>query len=168
MPTLYAQPYDTSAIGFYFDSEADYLAKSAGLRNAYGQLVEEFEIQFIQGEGLDCHLFGALGIHQGSVGGYFDAVEIWSADDKIRVIIAIGEAGYSFDLGSDSPDKFEVDLYACESLRDLAIQFVDDGLFGDIPDSIQNYLDYDSMARDLSIDYGQVTIDGAPYIYRCA
>jgi hypothetical protein len=49
----------------------------------------------------------------------------------------------------------------------FAIQFVDDGLYGTIPASIQNYLDYDAIARDLGMDYSEITIDGTRYIYRC-
>ena len=49
----------------------------------------------------------------------------------------------------------------------FAIQFVYDGLYGTIPASIQNYLDYDAIARDLGMDYSEITIDGTRYIYRC-
>ena len=40
-----------------------------------------------------------------------------------------GESGYTFDLGKDSPDQFDVDLYEMDSLHDLAVQFVDEGLY---------------------------------------
>ncbi len=46
------------------------------------------------------------------------------------------------------------------------MQFVDDGLFGEIPAAIANYLDYDAIARDLSADYAETIIDGARYVYR--
>lgn len=45
----------------------------------------------------------------------------------------------------------EVSVYD-GSLKDTAEQLVDDGLFGDIPDSIANYIDYDAIAYDLNID----------------
>ena len=77
-----------------------------------------------------------------------------------------GGGGYRFDLASDSPDKVDVELYECDNLRDLAMQFVDDGLFGEIPASIQNYIDYEAIARDLAADYGQAEIAGNRYIYR--
>ena len=167
MTQLHAQPYDLSASGFYFASMEEYNAKASALRNDYGQPVEEFEIQFIDGEGLDAALFQALSVHQGNIGAYFDAVDEWDDQDKIKVIIAVGEAGYSFVLGTDGPDNFEVDLYECDTMRELAEQFVDEGLFGEIPKALENYLDYDAIARDLSMDYGQTTIDGTHYIYRC-
>lgn len=37
MTTLFAQPYDGSATGFYFDCAEDYLTKAKALRNALGQ-----------------------------------------------------------------------------------------------------------------------------------
>jgi len=167
MTTLYAQPYDITATGFYFDNADDYIEKARDLRNEYGQPVEEFEIQFIDGDGVDAALFNALGVQQANIGAYLDAVEEWDRNDKLRVIIAVGEGGYSFNLGRDRPDHLDVDLYDCMSMRDLAIQFVDDGIFGTLPDSIANYIDYDAIARDLSMDYGETIIDGTRYIYQC-
>lgn len=112
-------------------------------------------------------MFTALGISQCNFLTFFDIVEEWDYDDKIKVIIAVGEVGYSFDLDKDNPDKFEIDLYEMDTLKDLAIQFVDDGLYGPIPESIQFYLDYDAMARDLGMDYSEISIDNTNYIYRC-
>jgi len=69
---------------------------------------------------------------------------------------------YSFDLASDTPDSLEVDVY------ELAEQFVDEGLFGEIPTAIANYLDYDAIARDLGSDYTETTIAGVRLVYRCS
>ena len=81
----------------------EYNAKADALRNDYGQPVEEFEIQFIDGDGIDC---------------------------------------------------------------DLAEQFVDDGLCGEIPDCMRYYFDYEAYARDLAMDYSHATINGTRIIYR--
>ena len=167
MTTLYAYPYDLSSAGFYFDSMKSFASQASRLRNAYGQPVEEFEIQFIDGDNLDAQLFNALSVTQANIGAYFEAAEDWEDDQKTKVIIAVGEVGNRFDLGNDDPDQFDIDLYEVDSLRDLAVQFVDDGLFGDIPKHIENYLDYDAIARDLGMDYGTVTIGGTHYAYRC-
>jgi hypothetical protein len=66
MTRLYAQPYDISAHGFYFETAAEYNEKASKLRNSYGWPVEEFELQFIDGESIDAKLFEALGVHQGN------------------------------------------------------------------------------------------------------
>ena len=167
-PLLYAQPYDISACGFYFRSPQEFTDKSSSLLNRYGDPVEEFEIQFIDGDDLDCELFKALSVHQGTIGDYFNACECFSDDQKIRVILATGECGYSFDYSSDDPDGYDIDIYELDSLRDLAEQLIEDGLFGEIPENIRYYLDLDAIARDLGMDYAETTIAGKNYIFRCA
>ncbi|MCE7886093.1 MAG: antirestriction protein ArdA [Alphaproteobacteria bacterium PRO2] len=167
MTRLFAQPYDISANGFFFETVEEYNTQASKLRNSYGQSVEEFELQFIDGESVDADLFKALGVHQGNFPVYLEAVEHWSADDKIKVIIAVGEAGYKFDLGKDAPDQFDIDLYELDSLKDLAEQFVEEGLYGEIPKALQYYIDYEAIARDLGMDYSEIRIDGTNYIYRC-
>ncbi len=52
-------------------------------------------------------------------------------------------------------------------MRELAQQFVDDGLFGEIPERIQGYLDYDAIARDLAMDYSETNIAGTKLVYAC-
>jgi len=167
MTQLFAQPYDISASGFYFETVEEYITQASKLRNSYGQPVEEFELQFIDGESIDAELFKALNVNQSNFPAYLEAVEDWSADDKIKVIIAVGEVGYKFNLGEDAPDQFDVDLYEMDSLKDLAEQFVDEGLYGEIPEALQNYIDYEAIACDLRMDYSEIRIDGTNYIYRC-
>ena len=43
--------------------------------------------------------------------------------------------------------------------------FVDDGLFGDIPEHLATYIDYDAIARDLAMDYAETRIAGEQLIY---
>lgn len=167
MTKLFAQPYDISAYGFYFETAVEYEEKAGKLMNSYGQPVEEFEIQFIDGERIDSELFRALGIHQGNFAAYLEALGHWSNDDKIKVIIAVGETGYNFDFEKDRPDQFDVDMYELDSLKDLAEQFVEEGLYGEIPKALQYYIDYEAIARDLGMDYSEIRIDGTNYIYRC-
>ncbi|MDQ0421950.1 antirestriction protein [Peteryoungia aggregata LMG 23059] len=52
-------------------------------------------------------------------------------------------------------------------MKALAERFVDDGLFGEIPDHLAHYIDYDAIARDLSMDYTETEIAGERLIYRC-
>ncbi|MDA0345373.1 MAG: antirestriction protein ArdA [Proteobacteria bacterium] len=167
-PQLHAQPYDISAKGFYFNNAEEFEEKSKNLLNDYGDPVEEFEIQFIDGEDLDCDLFNALGVHQGNFQHYFKACEDWDDDQKIKVIIAVGEVGYNFDPETGDPDDFDIDLYEMDSLRDLAHQFVEEGLYGEIPENIRFYLDFDAIARDLGMDYTETRLNGTNYIYRMA
>ena len=167
MTTLYANPYDISANGFYFESAEDYHAKATALRNDYGDPVEEFEIEFIDGDEIDCALAKAWGLYQSNFAGFLDACDDWDEDQKRRFIIAVGECGYSFDQAKDNPDQFDVDIYECATLRELAEQFIDEGLFGDIPEHLASYIDYDAIALDLGADYADTEIAGARLIYRC-
>lgn len=165
--TLYAQPYDISAVGFYFTDADEYAAKAEKLRNDYGDPVEEFEIQFIDGDAIDSALARAIGLNQANFAQFLGYAEGWMECEKLVVIIAVGVCGFDFNDG-DSPDDLEVDIYHVGSMRELAEQFVDEGLFGDIPAHLTNYIDYDAIARDLSVDYNETEIAGQRLIYRCA
>lgn len=100
--------------------------------------------------------------------GVFDAVQDWDEGEKHRFIVAVGECGYSFDPASVEPDDFNVELYEEGAMKELAARFVDEGLFGEIPDNLQCYLDYEAIARDLAFDYTETVIAGKRLIYRYA
>ena len=164
--TLHAQPYDIDAAGFYFANAKEYAQKAGALKNRFGDPVEEFEIQFIDGDAIDGALAAAIGLHQANLSDFLTACEIWDDEQKRNVIIAVGESGYDFDPACD-PDQFDIDIHEVDTMRDLAEYFVQEGLFGEIPESLQNYLDFDAIARDLSMDYTETEIAGTRLIYRC-
>lgn len=166
MTRLYAQPYDISATGFYFDTAEQYAAKAAKAKNDYGNPVEEFEIQLIDGEMIDCALAQAWGLNQVNFVRFLEVEDEWNEMQKLRFILAVGESGYAFDIDSDNPDNLDVDLYFVSGFRELAEQFVEEGLFGEIPENLQFYLDYDAIARDLSFDYSETQVAGVTIIYR--
>lgn len=99
--TLHAQPYDLAAAGFYFESAEEYAEKSAALRNEYGDPVEGFEIQFIDGDDIDCAFAQAVGLFQGNIAAFFTAIEEWEDGQKIRCIIAVGECNSGFNFETD-------------------------------------------------------------------
>ncbi len=167
MTRLFAQPFNIDAKGFSFDSEAEFAAKSTSHQDRFGQPVEEYEIQFIDGERLDAELASALPLNQTNVGIFYNLVERWEDHEKIRCIIANGECGYQFDPSRDDIDQLDIDIYEVDSLKELAERFVDEGLFGDVPEAFQYYIDYDAIARDLSADYTTTTINGEHIAYRC-
>jgi len=134
--------------------------------HAFVALHEEFELQFIDGDHIDCDLARAWRIKQANIGPYFDAVENWDDHDKRVFIIAVGEAGYSFDLKTVSASDFDVDIYRANSMKGLAEEFVADGLFGEIPDHLTHYIDYEAIAHDLAMDYTETEVAGEYLIYR--
>ncbi len=167
MTVLHAQPYDISAVGFYFKSVEEYNKLSAENKNEDGYIIEEYELQFIDGEAIDAELFNALYVNQANYGFFLDACEEWYEDQKTKVIIAVGEVGYEFDLEKDAPDKFDMDLYEMDTMKELAYHYVEEGLFGEVPDHLAPYLDYDIIARDLEVDYSRIVVAGKRLIYRC-
>ena len=121
------------------------------MRNQFDEPVEEFEIQFIDGEAIDAALVKAIGLHQGDLSAFFEKIEDWDDQQKLCVIIAAGECGYEFGWQED-PDALGEYLYEMDSMRALAEHFVEEGLFGEVPERLQFYIDYDAIARDLSVD----------------
>jgi len=164
MVTLYAEPYDVMAHGFAFGSAEEFAEKAQTSRNCFGYSVEEFELQFIDGNALDAALFDALGVHQSHVSLFFEKLGAWDEEQKVRAVIFAREAGGNFDMGTDDLD---LDLYERDSLRDLAEEFVDGGLFGEIPEHLTGYIDYNAIARDLAMDYSQAVVARRRFFYRC-
>lgn len=167
MPLLFAQPEGISAEGFYFDSTDDYRFKAGRARNRYGEPVEEFEIQFIDADAIDCELAKAFGLNQANLNDYFDVAENWNEQEKQRLVIAVGECGYGLQTLLDDRGGADLDIYFVSSLKELAEQFVDEGLLGTIPEPLRYYIDYDAIARDLAADYSETVIAGEALVYRC-
>ena len=92
----------------------------------------------------------------------------WEDCDKIPLIIAYEENITSEPFNEEvTSDMFEdIDIYYDMSFEDLAWQFIEDGLFGDIPEHLENYLDIEKMARDLSFDYNEISVGNNSIIYR--
>lgn len=165
--SLHAQPYDITAKGFYFTTAEEFDERASKLASGFGDPVEEFEIQLIDGEQIDCALAKAISLNQANFRDYLACVDAWEDWQKTLVIIAVGECGYDFDPDAD-PDHYGIDVYYVSSMRELAEQFVEEGLFGEIPERFQFYIDYDAIARDLSMEYGEVVIAGEKIIYRAS
>jgi hypothetical protein len=62
--TFFAQPYDISACGFYFTSLDEYNSKYKSNVNSYGQPIEEYEIQYINGSKAETELFAITSLEQ--------------------------------------------------------------------------------------------------------
>lgn len=164
---LHAQPYDISATGFYFETAEQYEELATKAVNDFGQPVEEFEIQFIDGTRIDCELARAWEINQVNFEDFLDAAAEWDDERKRHYIVAVGECGYNhFDV-VDNPESVEIDFYSVDSLQELAEQFVGDGLYGEIPEHLQFYIDYSAIARDLAVDFSQIEIAGERLVYGC-
>ena len=167
--SLFAQPYDLSAAGFHFDTMKEYKAKAAKHVNVYGQPVEEYEIDLVNGKALEVVLFNAVKPNQSTLSAFFEAVETWDDDDIVRACIVYGDGlnTCQFDEYSPSDDVAQdLAIYENVTFTERAEQFVDDGLLGEIPEHLSHYIDYEAFGRDLSYDgYTAIDVAGTQYIY---
>jgi len=70
---------------------------------------------------------------------------------------ALMSEGYDFEYSFNNYE--DVEIYEETTINELAEQFVEEGLFGEIPKALINYIDYDAIARDLSMDYTEIEND---------
>lgn len=163
MTNLYhATPYDVSATGFYFKDLEEYVAKAATHTNEYGDLVEEYEIQFIDGD--HPAMFNALNVCQASLKRWFDDFEQLEYDKAVKVIYLLDHLGYDTD---DVLDKLDVVHLHEGSPQDYTEQFVEDtGLLEQMPENLRYYFDMEAYTRDLLLggDIAEVEIMGKRYI----
>ena len=159
--------YDITANGFYFEDSEDYKRGIDTIRNSCGQFVEEFEIQFIDGDLIDAEFAKVFDLNQANILKFMELAHTWEEPEKLRYIIYVGEGGGEFDAETDDPAFIDVDIYGVETLRELAEQFVEDGFFGDSIMPMIRYFDYDAFARTLAMEYVEADIAGGRLVYRC-
>lgn len=79
--------------------------------------------------------------------------------EKLEAILE--SDGGSLENALDNMDDYI--YYSNMSLEDVASEMIDDGVFGDIPDSIINYIDTSAIVRDLGYDGYTETENGVIY-----
>ena len=159
----HATPYDITAAGFYFHDYEDYEAKARTHRNDYGEVVEEFEIQFIDGD--NYQLFNALGINQANLEQWFEDFEDMQGTD---VVAAIYLAEYLNVDMADIIDKLDgVSFYVGHAKTYAEDYLSDSGLLDEVPESLRYYMDVDAFARDMLLagDITEIDIMGATYVF---
>ena len=159
MKNIYhATPYDISATGFYFSILEDYRSKAASHRNDYGDLVEEYEIQFIDGE--NAYLFKAVGVSQANLALWFERFEDMDEDEAIKAIYLADHLGEGME---DIPGKLDdVILFEGRAI-DYAEEYIEEtGLLDQIPESLRFYFDTEAFARDMLYggDIAEIEIAG--------
>ncbi len=142
--TLFAQPYNLDSQGFYFHSTEEFESKSENLRDRFGCPVEEFEIQFIDGD--DAELFEACGIDQSNLSTWFDDIEVLDDHEKISLYFLAGNLGYDLDSAIDKID--EVIIFHGDA-QEAAEELFDDCYAHTIPDNLRFYFDIEKFAHDL-------------------
>ncbi|KPP83031.1 MAG: antirestriction protein [Oceanicaulis sp. HLUCCA04] len=163
MTNIYhATPYDISAEGFYFKSLEEYLDKAASHRNEYGDPVEEYEIQFIDGE--NHALFAAIGVNQANLKLWFDHFEDLDDDDAVKAIYLAEHQGTP---PNEIIDRLE-EVYLFEGTPvEYAESYIEDtGLLNGMPENLRYYFDTEAFARDMVLggDITEIEIMGRSWI----
>jgi len=77
--------------------------------------------------------------------------------DIKKINFLIENNGATFDQAIESYEDTEI--YEDMTMKDLAYELVDQGCFGEIPDHLACYIDYDAIANDLGYDYTEIGQD---------
>lgn len=91
-----------------------------------------------------------------------EIIENYSKDDLQKFKFLSHEGYDEKEIIKTGIDNYEVKIYDfsdntsfTDTFELLAIQFVDDGLYGEIPKSLEFYIDYEKIARNLRMDYSE-------------
>lgn len=162
--TLYANPYDISASGWYFHDAEDFDRKFKKHLP-----VEEYEIEWIDGPEEDRQLFEALDVNQANLAQYFELIDELNDHDKAALYYLLRHRGMG--PGEDLDDLLqmvedEVRVMEGDS-KDYLYNLMDDlggpgATFS--PETIQMYFDYERFGRDLAFDLDADDEDDAYYL----
>jgi len=149
MTELHATPYDTSATGFYFSDFESYTTQAATHTNDYGQPVEEYEIQFIDGE--KYQLFAACSINQCNLQLWFDEIEDLTIIEQAEMYYRLSNLFET--LESIIDDLGQKGSISQQSLSDYTYELVDQL---EIDEPLKSYFNYDQYQHDLELN-GYIT-----------
>jgi hypothetical protein len=160
MSILYAQPLNIDAQGFNFSTAEDFTTQASALRDRFGNEVEEFEIQLIDGD--DSKLFEACRIHQGDLDTWFDDIETLDDQQKAALFYLVDQVGYRMNEALEKID--DVCISEC-SLIDAASELFDECYLPDVLEAVRPYIDYDAFARDCRLggDMVEFRFDGTTW-----
>lgn len=162
MTTLHATPYNRDASGFYFENASEYEAMATMHVDRFGNLVEEFEIQFIDGD--DAELFDACGINQANLSTWFDDIEFLQDYEKASLFYLVGVAGYNLDQALEKMN--EPSIYQGE-LLEAATELFDECYLHTLPEHLKYYIDYEKFARDCELGGDMCEFEYAGTTYTC-
>ena len=144
---FYANPYDSSAKGFYFESPEEY---EAGIKKSRA---EEFEIDLVDGDEVGRALAEAVKPSQADIEAWYDLLDEVDGDDQLLLqIVGMAACNHRLDSVSDFESKRSyIENVSIEegTIEELAERFVEEGVI-DLTEG--NYFDYDNFARDLEYD----------------
>jgi hypothetical protein len=147
MANFYANPYDTSARGFYFDSLDDMERKFNASR------AEEFEIDFMDGSPAESSLWqmiGPLGMPDMEI--WFDQLEDLDEHEMASVGFLTGDLNVPLETALETRDE---PIMRTGRAEDAVAEFIEEiGGPGNITNP-EYYFDFQSFGRDLRMDFDE-------------
>jgi hypothetical protein len=95
-------------------------------------------------------------------------VQVYTIEDRVKIGYLVDNGLYDSleEILEDSYILDDTTLYEVGTLTELAELFIYEGLFGEIPENILGYIDYEAIGRDLQYDYDEYIFDGKTYFMR--
>lgn len=160
---LFAAPYDTSANGFYFKSQEDFDAKYAANFGEWGDLVEEYEISFIEGTPEAGQLAIVWGLTALNFGAFIDLVEEGDTRHMAQVYYHLWDNRGDLEGALEAEDGILWETDSCFGgddaiLEAYAEEYAEDcGLLKGMPESLRCYFDFKAFGRDMRLG-GDVSV----------
>ncbi|PHZ84310.1 antirestriction protein ArdA [Paremcibacter congregatus] len=158
----FAMPYNISVPGFPFTDYDSYAAQAAALKDSFGDPVEEFSIECLDGD--NEVLFNALEVTQATLEQWFDDFEGLDGDELIKAIYL---AEYvTCDMAEILSQLEDVALFEGDAQTYVEDYIEDCGLLDDMPENLRYYFDTEAFARDMLLggDITEVDIMGSTYV----
>lgn len=166
---FYANPYNTDATGFYFETYEEFTEKMEEAKDSFGNQVEEFMIDVIDGSREELQLVEAIGISQGNIEEVIEFIDTSDENEWPTVFFLLDNniCDNLEDAKSNASDYSIVE----SSLLDAAAELFDGCYIGLIPKAsrqfIERYIDYDKFANDCEKNGDMVEFEFGGDTYTC-
>jgi len=149
---FYANPYNIGVTGFYFDTFEEYETKSAALKDSFGNPVEEFEIDVIDGTAEECALAKAAKVTQGEIDEFLEFINDSDEGSWPTIFYLMDNLSMEFNQARREADNYSV---VESSLKDYAYELADECYLSSLDKEtrqwVSQYFDYDRFANDLRV-----------------
>ena len=162
---FYANPYNTDATGFYFETYEEYQENVAVLKDSFGNPVEEFMIDVIDGSREELQLVEAIGISQGNIKEVIEFIDTSDESDWPSIFYQL-DNGVTWSL-EEAIHKADYFCIVESSLIDAATELFDECYGYSIPEPVKNYIDYEAFAHDCRIGGDMVEFEFGGKTYTC-
>ena len=159
---FYANPYNTSATGFYFESIEELEEKSAALKDEFGLPVEEFEIEAMDGTREEMELFESAEVTPDTMVEFLKFIE--DSDEETWPAVYFLLERYSLEGSICLANECNV---VQSSLLDAASEIFDECYGYSIPGELRIYIDYEKYAADLKYGGDLVEFEFGGKTYTC-